>query len=70
MLLSTEKSMCLCGGIGRRDRLKICCSQERAGSSPARGTKSNNRSDWDGFLLFCKHLSEFDNSPFLKAPFP
>src|SRR5262249_59602321 len=26
------------GGIGRRGRLKICCSQERAGSSPAWGT--------------------------------
>ena len=26
------------GGIGRRGRLKICCPQGRAGSSPARGT--------------------------------
>ncbi len=29
---------CLCGGTGRRDRLKICCLQGRAGSIPARGT--------------------------------
>ncbi len=33
---------CPCGGIGRRDRLKICCPQGRAGSSPARGTKMFN----------------------------
>src|SRR5262249_2447645 len=31
------------GGIGRRGRLKICCSQERAGSSPAWGTTKNLR---------------------------
>ena len=29
-----------CGGIGRRGRLKICCSQGRASSSLAGGTKS------------------------------
>lgn len=26
------------GEIGSHDRLKICCSQERAGSTPAPGT--------------------------------
>ena len=31
---------CPCGEIGRRDRFKICCLNGRAGSSPARGTKS------------------------------
>lgn len=30
--------MCLCGGTGRRGRLKICCPLGRAGSIPARGT--------------------------------
>ena len=29
---------CLCGGTGRRDRLKICCPLGCAGSIPARGT--------------------------------
>ena len=29
------------GGIGRHTRLKICCSYERAGSTPARGTHSH-----------------------------
>ena len=28
-----------CVGIGRRDRLKICCPQGRVGSSPTTGTK-------------------------------
>ena len=31
---------CLGGGIGRHTRLKICCSYERVGSSPTRGTHS------------------------------
>ena len=57
----STKTGCLCGGIGRRDRLKICCPQGRVGSSPTRGTKYYNRSNWNGFLLFCKHLCEFDN---------
>ena len=30
--------ICRYGGIGRHHRLKICCSFERAGSSPAIGT--------------------------------
>src|SRR5262249_45683579 len=36
------------GGIGRRGRLKICCSQERAGSSPAWGTNLINCVDDEG----------------------
>ena len=31
-----------CGGTGRRGKLKICCPQGRAGSSPARGTNEIN----------------------------
>ena len=31
--------ICRGGGIGRHARLKIWCSLERAGSSPARGTR-------------------------------
>ncbi len=38
----TARLRCPCGGIGRRDRLKICCPQGRAGSSPARGTNLFN----------------------------
>ena len=30
--------VCPYGGIGRRDRFKICCLQKRTGSSPVRGT--------------------------------
>lgn len=36
---------CPCGGIGRRDRFKICCPQGRACSSQARGTKRNKNSN-------------------------
>ncbi len=35
----TSSSICLGGGIGRHNRLKICRSKGRAGSIPARGTK-------------------------------
>lgn len=31
-----------CGGTGRRGRLKICCSHERACSTQARGTNQLN----------------------------
>lgn len=36
--------ICPSGGIGRHNRLKICRSQERAGSSPAPGTSSTSDS--------------------------
>lgn len=38
-----------CVGIGRRDRLKICCPQGRVGSSPTTGTKK--RSPREGLLF-------------------
>jgi hypothetical protein len=34
-----RRSVGLCGGIGRRGRLKICFLQGSGGSSPSRGTK-------------------------------
>ena len=42
IIRSSRPARCPCGGIGRRGRLKICCPQGRAGSSPARGTNKIN----------------------------
>ena len=36
-------SICHHDGIGRHDRLKICCLQRRVGSSPTGGTKQTNK---------------------------
>ena len=41
---------CLGGGIGRHCRLKICCPNGRAGSSPAPGTQEKPRSN-EVFLI-------------------
>ncbi len=47
---------CRCDGIGRRSGLKIHRWRQRAGSSPATGTKNNGRGSNSGFLLFTASL--------------
>lgn len=54
--MSTKKALCLCGGTGRRDRLKICFPLGSVGSSPTRGTKFNNRPNWDGFFIVFQEI--------------
>ena len=46
---------CLGGGIGRHCRLKICCPNGRAGSSPAPGTQEKPRSNG---VFFIKSIFE------------
>ena len=63
------QEICPGGGIGRRSRLKICRSQDRAGSIPVLGTKvdkSKNNSVCP-FLFWMKLLSRLYVSS--KAPF-
>ena len=50
LLCYTSRTLCPCGGIGRRGRFKICCPSGLAGSSPAEGTSlipnsENNTTD-------------------------
>ena len=47
--------MSRCVGIGRRCRLKICCSQGRVGSSPTTGIQLNIKKAESDFCLFCLH---------------
>ena len=51
---------------GRRGRLKICCWQQRAGSSPAAGIKILIGISYDGYTdFFIFHVSSeaiFDNT--------
>ena len=46
---------CLGGGIGRHCRLKICCPNGRAGSSPAPGTQEKPR--FNGVFFILSNLS-------------
>ena len=52
MYNSKVKLICRCDGIGRRSGLKIHRWRQRAGSSPATGTKKSRSSERDFFIQY------------------
>src|SRR5687767_11560366 len=76
-MLSPEIDQCPDGEIGRLRRLKICCSQGRAGSNPAPGTSGfrSNKAVEDRHILTGRHghvplITSLANHPYRSARLP